>query len=75
MLWTGKLPYKVLLLQHETNVELAKLLGKENEVTELPGLVKRMTEAAGRNLFNKQNGLFISGADKQVSNASQAWSY
>jgi alpha-L-rhamnosidase len=53
--------------------ELAKLLGKESEVAELPGLIKKMRAAAKRSLYNKETGLYISGPNKQVSYASQAW--
>lgn len=32
-----------------------------------------LTEAAHKNLYDKVAGVFVSGKDKQVSYASQAW--
>lgn len=52
---------------------LAKLLGKENEVAEIPALAKKLKEAAHKNLYDKKTGLFVSGTDKQVSYGGQAW--
>ena len=52
---------------------LAKLLGKENEVAELPAMAKKLKEAAHKNLYDKTTGLFVSGPNKQVSYGGQAW--
>jgi alpha-L-rhamnosidase len=52
---------------------LAKLLGKENEVADIPALAKKLKEAAHKNLYDKKSGLFVSGANKQVSYGGQAW--
>lgn len=52
---------------------LAKLLGKESEVAEIPALAKKLKDAAYKNLYDKKSGLFVSGADKQVSYGGQAW--
>ncbi|MFZ5938982.1 MAG: glycoside hydrolase [Bacteroidota bacterium] len=54
-------------------LELARALGKEEEVAELPALIDRMTKAARKNLYDKKLGLFISGKERQLSYASQAW--
>jgi alpha-L-rhamnosidase len=62
----------VLFAMKET-YELARLLGKENEVAELPALIKKMTAAAKTKLWDKESGLFLSGPSKQISYASQAW--
>ncbi|HTE27958.1 alpha-L-rhamnosidase-related protein [Flavitalea sp.] len=53
--------------------ELAKMLGKEKEVAELPGLAEKMIKAAHKNLYDSKQGLFLSGKNKQISYASQAW--
>ncbi|HEY9194703.1 MAG TPA: glycoside hydrolase [Mucilaginibacter sp.] len=53
--------------------ELAKLLGKESEVADVPALAKKMKEAARKNLYDKKSGLFVSGEKKQVSYGGQAW--
>lgn len=52
--------------------ELAKTLNKQEELKEVPALIKKMT-AASRTLYNKKTSLFESGKDKQVSYASQIW--
>jgi hypothetical protein len=52
---------------------LAKLLGKESEVAEIPALAKKLKDAAYKNLYDKKSGMFVSGADKQVSYGGQAW--
>lgn len=53
--------------------ELARLLNKEQELKEVPALVKKMSAAARKNLYNKTTRLFESGKEKQVSYASQIW--
>jgi len=53
--------------------ELAKMLGKEQEVKEIPALVALMSKAAKQNLFDSKAGVFISGSDRQLSYASQIW--
>ncbi|MEO3404820.1 glycoside hydrolase [Mucilaginibacter sp. CAU 1740] len=53
--------------------ELAKLLGKESEVADIPALAKKLKDAAHKNLYNKKQGLFVSGTDKQISYGTQAW--
>jgi alpha-L-rhamnosidase len=52
---------------------LAKLLGKEAEVAEVPALAKKLKAAAYKNLYDKKSGLFVSGVNKQVSYGGQAW--
>ncbi len=52
---------------------LAKLLGKESEITEIPAMAKKLKEAAHKNLYDKTTGLFTSGPAKQVSYGGQAW--
>jgi len=52
---------------------LAKLLGKENEVAEIPAMAKKLKEAAHKNLYDKKTGVFVSGTNKQVSYGGQAW--
>lgn len=53
--------------------ELAKILGKENEVADVPALAKKLKDAAHKNLYDKKSGLFVSGKDRQVSYGGQAW--
>jgi alpha-L-rhamnosidase len=53
--------------------ELAKTLNKEDELKDVPTLIKKMSAAARDNLYNKQTGLFESGKARQISYASQIW--
>ena len=52
---------------------LAKILGKEDEVADIPALAKKLKNAAYKNLYNPKSGLFVSGIKKQVSYGAQAW--
>ena len=68
----------VVIWAYKNTYALAKKLGKENEVADLPALIKKMTEAAHKNLYDKTTCVFISGENKQVSYASQtagAWAW
>jgi hypothetical protein len=53
--------------------ELAKMLNKQDELKEIPSLIKKMTQASRKQLYNKTTRLFESGKDKQISYASQIW--
>lgn len=53
--------------------ELAKMLGKEKEVTEWPKIALQMKKAARKELLDKKRGIFLSGPYKQVSCMSQMW--
>ncbi|HEX7906029.1 MAG TPA: hypothetical protein VF487_19285, partial [Chitinophagaceae bacterium] len=63
----------IIIYSMKQTYALAKLLGKEDEVADLPGIISKMSDAAKRNLYDKERGLFLSGPDKQISYASQAW--
>jgi alpha-L-rhamnosidase len=63
----------IIIFSMKKTLELAKLLGKEKDVADLPGLIKKMTDAARKNLWDKNKGVVVSGPLKQVSYASQAW--
>lgn len=57
----------------QNSYELAKLLGKENDVSSWLSLIKKMKEAARACFYNKQTGLVESGPEKQISYLSQVW--
>lgn len=57
----------------EQTYELAKLLNKQEELKEVPALIKKMRAASRKRLFNKSTFLFESGKEKQISYASQIW--
>jgi alpha-L-rhamnosidase len=63
----------VVIWAYRNTYEFAKMLGKENEVAELPGLIEKMTKATHTNLYDAEKGVFISGKEKQISYCSQAW--
>lgn len=63
----------IIIYAMKQTYELAKSLGKEAEVAGLPAKIKKMTDAARTLLYDKQQGLFTSGSERQVSFASQAW--
>lgn len=53
--------------------KLAERLGKQAEVAFIPAMVALMETAAQRHLWDDALGMFVSGPDRQVSWASQAW--
>ncbi|HNR73119.1 MAG TPA: hypothetical protein PKM03_02795 [Cyclobacteriaceae bacterium] len=76
--WNDKLDrqaaiHGIIIYSLKQTYELAKMLGKENELEHVPGLIKKFTAAARKNLYDKKAGVFVSGAERQVSYASQAW--
>ena len=50
-----------------------RLLGKEKEAKEWPALAKRIKKSARERLYNKKEGYFVSGPNKQISYMSQIW--
>jgi alpha-L-rhamnosidase len=63
----------IVIFSLKNTLELARALGKEREVTQIPALIKQMTQAAKKQLYDPKTGLFTSGSSKQISYASQAW--
>lgn len=63
----------ILIFSMKRTLDLAKRLGKENEVPELPAMIEKLTATARQHLLDPKTGLFVSGANRQVSYASQAW--
>ncbi len=63
----------VVIWAYKNTYELARLIGKQNEVGDLPELIKKMISSTHKNLYDGDLKVFISGKDKQVSYASQAW--
>ena len=76
--WNDRLDKQVAL--HGTVIyslsktwEIARLLGRENEVPRIPEIISRMKKFARQNYLDKQAVLFVSGVDSQISIASQVW--
>lgn len=63
----------ICLFSLKETLALATMLGKQQELADVPGLIKRMTTAARKSLYDPQRGVFVSGPERQVSYASQAW--
>ncbi|MDR1518475.1 MAG: glycoside hydrolase, partial [Dysgonamonadaceae bacterium] len=53
--------------------ELAKLLGKEKELADIPSKVKKMKAAAHKSYYDKNSGFFIGKLNPQISYVSQIW--
>lgn len=65
----------VLILMLRSTIELAGKLGPDfsKQVSHLPAKLDQMILAARTQLWDASAGVFVSGATKQVSWASQAW--
>ena len=61
----------VVIYAYQQTYELARLLGKEKEVADLPALITSLSNAAKKNLYDRKTKVVVSGKDKQVSYASQ----
>lgn len=57
----------------QSALELARQVGAASDAKEYERLIALMTEAARRTFFDPDRRLFISGATRQVSWATQAW--
>jgi len=65
--------HAVVLVGLKATCALAEKLGKTGEVAFIPAAAARMEAAARKNLWDEQQGLFVSGPARQISWASQAW--
>jgi hypothetical protein len=65
--------YGVVIYALKQTYDLAKVLGREKELSAIPGQIASLTKAARSLLFDKKGGVFVSGETRQVSYASQAW--
>lgn len=63
----------IILYGLKATLQLGEKLGKGGETGFIPELVSRMETAARKHLWDEAQGLFVSGPDRQVSWASQAW--
>jgi hypothetical protein len=63
----------VLIYAFDRTLRLSRLLGREREASGLAELIARMRAAAREHLFDRKMGVFVSGPQRQVSWASQAW--
>jgi hypothetical protein len=63
----------VILRGLQDTLKLAEMLGRSSDVPFAASAISRMTDAAREKLWDESRGLFVSGPDRQVSWASQAW--
>lgn len=63
----------VALFALRQTVELARMLGHEKEVADLPAIIKKMTTAANKTFLDRRTGLYVGILNPQVSYASQIW--
>jgi alpha-L-rhamnosidase len=63
----------VLLYCYRQALELAKLVGAEREAANYPDQIARMIKAARSHFLDVAKKVFVSGPDRQISWATQAW--
>lgn len=63
----------VLIYAYKATLALAKRLGRAGEVADYEARIARMTAAARAKYWDAKRRVFVSGPDRQVSWASQAW--
>ena len=63
----------VLVYALQATLDLARTIGREAEVADYPERIARMKSAARRAFWDGARRLFVSGPQRQVSWASQAW--
>ncbi len=69
----GASMHGVLLYCYRRGRELAQRLGDARSVAEYGKQIATMTAAAKSTFYDAQRGVFVSGPERQVSWASQAW--
>lgn len=65
--------HAIILYGLKATLQLAERVGKQEDAAFIPEIIARMEAAAQSNLWDENLGLFVSGPDRQVSWASQAW--
>ncbi|MES1199557.1 MAG: glycoside hydrolase [Pseudomonadota bacterium] len=63
----------VLIFAYQRSLDLARKLGLEAETADYPAQIARMTAGARAAFWDAHAGVFVSGPQRQVSWASQAW--
>jgi alpha-L-rhamnosidase len=63
----------VLIYAARATLSLARRLGRTKEVADLEAKIPKMIAAARRDYWDPKRRLFVSGPERQVSWASQAW--
>jgi alpha-L-rhamnosidase len=63
----------VLIYAFKATLKLARLLGRAADVPDYAARIERMTRAARSNYWDSAGKVFLSGANRQLSWASQTW--
>ena len=63
----------VIICSLRATISLAEKLGEKSVQSRLNGLLSKMLFTAKETFFDPEQGLFVSGPDRQISWASQAW--
>ncbi|HEV7609401.1 MAG TPA: hypothetical protein VGO61_18825 [Steroidobacteraceae bacterium] len=76
--WSDKLDKNaaiqgLLIYAWRQTLALARRIGREADVADFAGHIERMTAAARKHYWDASKRVFVSGAKRQVSWASQAW--
>ncbi|MDR3184328.1 MAG: glycoside hydrolase [Prevotellaceae bacterium] len=61
----------IFALKH--TLELARILGRENELKEVSVMIKKMSQACRKYYYDRSSGFFCGILNDQVSYASQIW--
>ncbi|HEX2971291.1 MAG TPA: hypothetical protein VHP11_03095 [Tepidisphaeraceae bacterium] len=65
--------HAVMVYSLRATLELARAIQTEKEVEFISGMIQKMTAGARRFLWDEKTGFFVSGKNRQISWASQAW--
>ena len=63
----------VLIYTWKSTLALARRIGREHEVADYAARIERMIAAARKHYWDGSRRVFVSGASRQISWASQAW--
>lgn len=63
----------IVIFGLKATLKLATTIGKANEVMFIPKIIERMVTAARATLWDDGLGMFVSGPNRHLSWASQAW--
>jgi len=63
----------VLIYAYRKTLALARRIGRESEVADYAARIDRMVAVARKQYWDASKNVFVSGPDRQVSWASQAW--
>jgi hypothetical protein len=63
----------IVIHAFQKTLELAKIVNKEEELSMLPTVIRKLRKAADKHYYDKSIKLFVSGEERQISVGSQVW--